>query len=333
METSTSETTRPVAPPLTMQSTRDQPDVALDAATISQTVEQVVAKEGPMASSMIETDTSMFPVPPLALRSTQSAHHPVVDDSVSDLFNGELCNITDLDDDEYDVTNAAKSLYLGSPQGPIASELISRGQSVQGSGTMTVGPMNYDTAMRGKCLVRLLREVGELTEVVPEVEVVSTSNGEFAFKIYTDVNKLYTLGTYPFDWIQLKNCAHIGRAIFMVAALQSLDSSDLSKFEISADNKLAWFPPTKGRLETEIHPLEVFQSSSVLGHQLRKTVRQDENFGVWAKAITEKKRPLVESIVREADLATRDLGKTIDLDYFGRFFQKLSNALPWIDQY
>ena len=332
-KTSTSETTRPVAPPLTIQLTVDQCDVALDAATISQTVEQVVAKEGPMASSMIETNTPMFPVPPLTLRSTQSADHPVVGNSVSDLFNGELCNNTNLDDDDYGVTNTAKSLYLGSPQGPIASELISSGQSVQGPGTITVGPMNYDTAMRGKCLVRLLREVGELTEVVPEVDVVSTSNGEFAFKIYTDLNKLYTLGTYPFDWIQLKNCAQIGRTIFMVAALQSLDSSDLSKFEISADNKLAWFPPTKGRLETESHPLEVLQSSSLLGHQLRKTVRQDENFGAWAKAIAEKKRPLVESIVRWCDLATRDLGKTIDLDYFGRFFQKLSNALPWIDQY
>ena len=333
-KTSTSETTRPVAPPLTIQLTVDQCDVTLDGATISQTVEQVVAKEGPMASSMIEKDTPMFPVPPLTLRSTQSADHPVVDDSVSDLFNGELCNNIGLDDDDdYDVTHADKSLYLGSPQGPIASELISRGQSVQGPGTMTVGPMNYDTAMRGKCLVRLLREVGELTEVVPEVKVVSTSNGEFAFKIYTDLDKLYTLGTYPLDWIQLKNCAQIGRTIFMVAALQSLDSSDLSKFEISADNKLAWFPPVKGRLETEIHPLEVLQSSSLLGHQLRKTVRQDENFGAWAKAITEKKRPLVESIVRQSNLATRDLGKTIDLDYFGRFFQKLSNALPWIDQY
>ena len=332
MESSTSETTRPVPPPLTMQLTGDQPDVPLDDATIRSTVEKVVAKEAPTASSMIETDTPMFSVPPLTLQSTQSADNPVVD-SVSDLFNGELCNNTDLDDNDEDVTNADKSLYLGSPQGPIASELITRGQSVQGPGTITVGPMNYDTAMRGKCLVRLLREVGDLTEVVPEVEVVSTSNGEFAFKIYTDLHKLYTLDTYPFDWIQLENCTQIGRTIFMVAALQSVDSSDLSKFEISADNKLAWFPPTKGRLETEIHPLEVLQSSFVLGHQLRKTVRQDENFGVWAKAITEKKRPLVESIVRQFDLATRDLGKTIDLDYFGRFFQKLSNALPWIDQY
>ena len=52
MKTSTSETTRLVAPPLTMQLTGDQPDVALDAATISRTMEQVVAKEGPMASSM-----------------------------------------------------------------------------------------------------------------------------------------------------------------------------------------------------------------------------------------------------------------------------------------
>ena len=221
---------------------------------------------------------------------------------------------------------------IGSPQGPIASELLTRGQMVQGPGTVTVGPINYDMAMRGECLDQLLREVGELTYVVPAVEVVYTYNGEFAFTIHTDVSKLYTFDTCPFDWIKLKNYAKIRRTIFMVAALQSLDSSDLGTFEISPDNKLAWFPPMTGHLETSIHPLEVLQLSSVLGAQLRETVREDEAFGVWLKAITEKKRPLVESIVRQFCLSSRDHRKTIDLDFWS-LFNKLANALPWIHQY
>ena len=80
MASSTSETAHPI-PPLTMQLTGDQPDAPLDDATISsQTVEQVVAREAPMASSMIETNT-LFSVPPLTLQPTQSAENPV-DDSV-----------------------------------------------------------------------------------------------------------------------------------------------------------------------------------------------------------------------------------------------------------
>lgn len=54
-----------------------------------------------------------------------------------------------------------------------------------------------------------------------------------------DVNKLYTLNTSPFNCFKLKNSAKIGQTIFMVVALQSLDSNYLGKFEISPNNKIA----------------------------------------------------------------------------------------------
>jgi len=86
--------------------------------------------------------------------------------------------------------NAAQSLNLCSPQAP--SELITRGQAVQGTGMVTVGPMNFDMAVRGKCLAQLLKEVGELTEVVPAVEVASTKNAEFPLKTHKLMSTSYT---------------------------------------------------------------------------------------------------------------------------------------------
>ena len=58
----------------------------------------------------------------------------------------------------------------------------------------------------------------------------------------------------------------------------------------------------------------------------------DEGFGVWVQEIAHSKRPLVEKIVREARLSTKDESKSIDLDFFGRFFNQLTNALPWMQR-
>ena len=60
-------------------------------------------------------------------------------------------------------------------------------------GQITVGPISSDVVLQGKCLVRLLREVGDLTEVVPVVELTFTANGEFVHTVFTVVEKVYYL--------------------------------------------------------------------------------------------------------------------------------------------
>ena len=93
-----------------------------------------------------------------------------------------------------------------------------------------------------------------------------------------DVNKLYNLNTSPFNCFNLKNSAKIGRTIFLVAALESLESNYLGEFEISPTNKIASFSSTTSRFQTAaIHPPELLQSLPVLGPPFRKTVREDEH--------------------------------------------------------
>ena len=92
-----------------------------------------------------------------------------------------------------------------------------------------------------------------------------------------DVNKLYNLNTSPFNCFKLKNFAKIRQTIFVVAALQLLESNYLGKFEISPNNKIASFSPTTSHFKTAaIHPPELLQSTPVLGAPFRKTVRVDE---------------------------------------------------------
>ena len=59
-----------------------------------------------------------------------------------------------------------------------------------------------------------------------------------------DVNKLYNVNTSPFNCFKLKNSVKIGQTIFVVAALQQLESNYLGKFEIPPNNKIASFSPT-----------------------------------------------------------------------------------------
>ena len=93
-----------------------------------------------------------------------------------------------------------------------------------------------------------------------------------------DVNKFYNLNTSPFHCFKLKNSSNIGQTIFVVPALQSLDSNYLGKFEISPKNKIASFSPTTSRFKTAtIHPPELLQSSPVFGAPFRKTFREDEH--------------------------------------------------------
>lgn len=51
------------------------------------------------------------------------------------------------------------------------------------------------------------------------------------------------------------------------------------------------------------------------------------------KIIAEKRQPFVETIVRQFGPSTRNNGNAIDFDYFGLHFNKLANALLWINQY
>ena len=91
-----------------------------------------------------------------------------------------------------------------------------------------------------------------------------------------DVNKLYNLNTSP---SKLKNSAKIGQTIFVVGALQSLDSNYLGKFKISPNNKIALFSPTTSRFKrAAILPPELLQSSHVLGAPFRK---QSERMNIW----------------------------------------------------
>ena len=130
----------------------------------------------------------------------------------------------------------------------------------------------------------------------------------------------------------MKDSAKIVRLVFMTAALQAMDQNDLSRFEIDSNDQMVWYPPKTGQCEVNIHPLELLQCSPFLKRKLIAAVRANEGFGVWVQEIVHSKRPLVEKIVREARLSTKDESKSIDLDFFGRFFNQLTNALLWMQR-
>lgn len=251
---------------------------------------------------------------------------------VEDLFNGVTGSELLAESHYHDAEVFRKT--LGSeelqPLDPLPSELISNGEIVRERGQMTIGPVSSDTLRRGICLATLLREGGDLKEVVPKVDATFTANGEYAFNIFTEIRQLYSLDTVPVEWTELHNFSQIGRTVFMVAALQALDPNDLSSFAISADHEMVWLPPKTGRLELEMHPLELLQHSPALGRKLRATVRADANFDTWVRNVADTKRALIEGIVREAGLMMKDASRTIDLDYFGRFFNRLIAVLPWM---
>lgn len=82
----------------------------------------------------------------------------------------------------------------------------------------------------------------------------------------------------------------------------------------------------------KIHPLELLQATAENARRFRQAVRTDSvAFAAWVRSVTGEQREKIEAIVRDADLTTRDESKTIDLDYFCRFFNSLYNALPWIE--
>ena len=263
----------------------------------------------------------------LTTECADEAHSPV-----SNLFDG-ITNSDFLVQSHYHDADVLRKT-LGDdelqPLDPVPSEIISNGGVVKGRGQTTIGPVQSDTLRRGKCLATLLRDGGDLKEVVPTVEATLTANGEFAFNVSTEIVQLYSLDTFPGEWTELKNFPQIARTLFMAAGLQALNPNDLSSFPISVDGEMVWLPPKTGRVELDLHPLELLQHSPTLGRKLRTTVRADTNFGSWARNIADTKRRLMENVVREADLLIKDSSRTIDLDYFGRFFNRLIAVLPWM---
>ena len=236
---------------------------------------------------------------------------PVQFDTVHDLLNGDVA--LDLLD-------------------PIASEVLSRSEAITAQRSMIVGPVSLDTGRRSMCVARIMREVGNLGDVVPPIELIPTFNGEMAFRAWTDEKRVYSLDTFYGAWTSLQSFPVVLRTIVMAAALQSLNQTDLSRFMISERNRVVWLPPTTGRVEMIMHPLELLQSIPEVGRSFRAAVRADiAGFAEWVRSITKEKRGAVEAIVREADLVGTDESKTIDLDYFCRFFCNFVNVLPWLE--
>jgi hypothetical protein len=177
-----------------------------------------------------------------------------------------------------------------------------------------------------------MREVGGLSEMVPPIELAYTCNGEVAFRVGTDQKQLYSLDTFPGDWTSLQSFSSLLRVIVMSAALQSLNPTDLSRFWITSEKRVVCLPSTTGRVEMKIHPMELLLAVPDIGRRFRQAVRADAvAFAAWVRSITVEQKGNVETIVREAGLTARDQSKTIDLDYFCRFFNNFVNVLPWIE--
>lgn len=279
----------------------------------------------PLVSSVIEN----------ALLMSQSQPRPPTEvlrnSSVEDLFNG-TDGFNRVEETNGDWTDAIDGIPHPLLMDPISSETLSRGQPIEGQGYLTLGPVSLETARRAVCVTKIMREVGGLSEIVPCVELAYTFNGEIAFRVGTNQKQLYSLDTFPGEWTSIQSWSMLLRAIVMSAALQSLDPTDLSRFWITSEKRLVCLPSSTGRVEMKIHPLELLQATPENARRYRQAVRTDSvAFAAWVRSVTAEQREKIEAIVRDADLTTRDESKTIDLDYFCRFFNSLDNALPWIE--
>lgn len=281
----------------------------------------------PLVSSVIENALLLSQSQPQPQPPTEALRNG----SVEDLFNGTVgCNrVEETNGDWMDAIDSNPHPLL---MGPISSETLSRGEPIEEQGYLTLGPVSLETARRAACVTKIMREVGGLSEIVPCVEMAYTFNGEIAFRVGTDQKQLYSLDTFPGEWTSIQSWSMLLRAIVMSAALQSLDPTDLSRFWITSEKRVVCLPSSTGRVEMKIHPLELLQATAENARRFRQAVRTDSvAFAAWVRSVTGEQREKIEAIVRDADLTTRDESKTIDLDYFCRFFNSLYNALPWIE--
>lgn len=278
-----------------------------------------------LSESVVEEVPLYMPPPQL-----QSQQHTIEfgESDVEELFNGT--------DDKQDTTENWLELVNEIPpktlMDPVSSEIVTRGEPVKGQGNITVGPVSLDTAQRAICVTKILREVGGLSDMVPSIELAYTFNGEVAFRVGTDQKQLYSLDTFPGDWTTIQSFSNLLRVIVMSAALQSLDPTDLSRFWITSEKRVVCLPSTTGRVEMKIHPMDLLLAVPDIGRRFRQAVRADvAGFAAWIRSMTAEEKGKIETIAREANLTARDQSKTIDLDYFCRFFNNFVSALPWIE--
>ena len=301
-----------------IQESQDLPTTSPDKAPSSLT-------QLPLTESIVEEVPPC--VPPLQLQS-QPRTMDFEESDVEELFNGR--------DGEQGTTHnwldAVHDLPPTSLMDPVSSEILTRREPVKGQGNITVGPVSLDTAQRALCVTKIMREVGGLCDMVPPIELAHTFNGEVAFRVGTDQKQLYSLDAFPGDWTSLQSFPDLLRVIVMSAALQSLDPTDLSRFWITSEKRVVCLPSTTGRVEMKIHPMDLLLAVPDIGLRFRQAVRADvAGFAAWVRSITADVKGKIETIVREANLTTRDQSKTIDLDYFCRFFNNFVNVLPWIE--
>ena len=88
---------------------------------------------------------------------------------------------------------------------PMSSEMLTRGEPVKGQGNIMVGPVSLVTAQRSMSVTKIMREVRELSKMVPPTELAHTFNGEDAFHVGTDQKQLYSLDAFPGDWTSLQS--------------------------------------------------------------------------------------------------------------------------------
>ena len=161
-----------------------------------------------------------------------------IDETSTEILEGRLDMIEPGKfSDDTKVTNEEKPKF-GVPsfigaEGPLSimqSEKISNGIKVTEEGKTTIGVASLDSAIRGVCMVKILRDIADLRDVVPQTNMRHTAKGEFALEVSTNKELLYCLDTFPQKWTALKHSNKVPRLIFMCGALQILDDTDWSQF-------------------------------------------------------------------------------------------------------
>ena len=145
-------------------------------------------------------------------------------------------------------------------------------RAVRGQGNITVGPVSLEMDHHAMCVSKIMREVGGLGEIVPCTELTHTYNGEIVFHVGTERKQLYSLDTFPGEWTSLESFSILLRVIVMSAALQSLNLTDLSRFWITTEKQVICLPPTTGRVEMKVHPLELLHAVPEIGKRFRQAV-------------------------------------------------------------
>ena len=73
------------------------------------------------------------------------------------------------------------------------------------------------------CVIKIMREVGGLSEMLPPIELAHTFNGEDAFHVGTDQKQLYSLDAFPCDQTSLQSFPDLLRKFRnIVHTMQSL---------------------------------------------------------------------------------------------------------------